>query len=199
MSVCIVFAQAGTDSFTHEIVRRVTATCDKIGVKYKVRDLYQMNFQPVFSPADMQNVESNMVSADIEEEQQVITEADTLVMIYPVWWWSQPAILKGWIDRVFTNNFAFRYEANGPVGLLTQKKAIVFTTTRESEEEIKRDGFDQVLKKQMADGILAFSGFSPVLYRNFAKVPYLNDSARQQILDQVEKTIIGLVGQTVTT
>lgn len=198
MRVCIVFAQAGKMSFNHEILKKVTATCDKIGAAYTVRDLYQMNFNPVFSSEDMQNVEQNRVSSDIEEEQQVITEADTLIMIYPVWWWSQPAILKGWIDRVFTNNFAFRYEANGPVGLLTNKKAIVFTTTRESDSEIKQAGFDHVLKKQVADGVLAFSGFSPVLYRNFAKVPYLDNSGRQQILEQVEKTIIGMVGQSVS-
>ncbi|MGD8191763.1 NAD(P)H-dependent oxidoreductase [Brevibacillus ginsengisoli] len=199
MRVCIIFAQAGNDSFNHLILNKVTDTCDKMGVDYTVRNLYQMNFNPVFSPPDMQNVESGQVSADIEEEQQVIIEADTLVMIYPVWWWSQPAILKGWIDRVFTNNFAFRYEAKGPVGLLTNKKAIVFTTTRESDAEMKQEGFDQVLKKQIADGVLTFSGFSPVLYRNFAKVPYLDNNGRQQVLDQVEKTIKGMVGQQLIT
>lgn len=197
MRICIVFAQVGKESFNHQILHTVTATCDRIGVDYTVRDLYQMNFNPVMSPTDLHKVEAHQVSGDIEEEQQVITEADTLIMIYPVWWWSQPAILKGYIDRVFTHHFAFRYEENGPVGLLTNKKAIVFTTTRESDEEMKQDGFDQVLKKQVADGVLAFSGFSPVLYRNFAKVPYLDDSGRQQILDQVEKTIIGMVGQSV--
>lgn len=193
MNVAIVFAQTGETSFNHEILRRVQMTCDRLGVTYTVRDLYQMNFQPVFSEADMRNVEQNKASGDIDEEQQVITEADTLLMIYPVWWWSQPAILKGWIDRVFTNNFAFRYEQNGLTGLLKGKQAIVFTTTRESERELNASGFDRVMQKQIVDGVLTFAGFEPVTYRNFAAVPYVSDQARQKMLDEVEQTIISLV------
>jgi NAD(P)H dehydrogenase (quinone) len=188
MKACILFAQPGEQSFNHEILHRVEHALNQAGISYTVRDLYKMNFQPVFSAADMKGVEEGRVSADIEEEQQLVTDADLLVMVYPIWWWSQPAVLKGWIDRVLTNGFAFRYDAHGPVGLLTGKRAIVFTTTRESEEEMRAKGFDDLIKKQIADGTLSFVGFD-VVHQNFAAVPYVGDQRRKQMLDEVEATV----------
>ncbi|NGQ97091.1 NAD(P)H-dependent oxidoreductase [Brevibacillus sp. SYP-B805] len=197
MKACILFAQPGEQSFHHEILHRVERALNQADISYTVRDLYKMNFQPVLSAADMKGVEQGRVSADIEEEQQLVTDADLLVMVYPVWWWSQPAVLKGWIDRVFTHGFAFRYEAHGPVGLLTEKRAIVFTTTHESEEEIRARGFDDLITKQIADGILSFVGCEDVVHRNFAAVSSASDQQRNQMLDEVE-TIVSRAVQPVT-
>ncbi|MGO0060572.1 NAD(P)H-dependent oxidoreductase [Brevibacillus fluminis] len=187
MKAYIVFAHPGESSFNHSILQKVTSYMDKEGIDYRVNDLYKTNFQPVFSESDMHNIAEGRVSGDIEEEQQQVTDADLLVMIYPVYWWSQPAILKGWIDRVFTHKFAFRYEADGPVGLLTGKRAIVITTTRESEEEMQRSGMDEVLEKQIADGVLSFVGCKPVAYRNFSAVSHVDDSDRAEMERGVEQ------------
>ncbi|MFP3392604.1 NAD(P)H-dependent oxidoreductase [Brevibacillus sp. SIMBA_040] len=188
MKACIVFAQEGTESFCHGILSRVTQALDKQQITYEVRNLYQMNFQPVFNADDMQRIEQGTVSADIASEQTIITDADLLVMIYPVWWWSAPAILKGYIDRVFTNGFAFRYEADGPVGLLTNKQALVITTTRESAETMSATGLDSVVSKQIVDGTLQMIGYD-VTYQNFAAVPYVDDAARENMLTQVDRLV----------
>ncbi|MBO8163279.1 MAG: NAD(P)H-dependent oxidoreductase [Brevibacillus sp.] len=192
MKALIVFAHPGKTSFNHEIVKRAVTACERHGYSPVLRDLYEMNFQPVLNAADMRNIENKLVSPDVEEEQQLITEADLLVMIYPVWWWAPPAILKGWIDRVFTNGFAFRYEQKGPVGLLRGKQAAVFTTTRESVQEMKSAGYDQVLTRQIAQGVLSFAGFDPVIHKNFAEVPYVDDATRTKMLQEVEDTIASM-------
>jgi NAD(P)H dehydrogenase (quinone) len=191
MKACIVFAQEGEQSFTHEIMHRVTAVFDRAGIGYNVRDLYKMKFKAVFDADDMRLVEQGKTSADVEEEQQLITDADLLVMIYPVWWWAPPAILKGYVDRVFTHGFAFRYDENGPTGLLTGKQAFVFTTTRESAREMRAKGLDQVIEKQIADGTLKMMGFD-VTYQNFPEVPYVSDAEREDMLRQVEETIVSI-------
>ncbi|MFY0543540.1 NAD(P)H-dependent oxidoreductase [Brevibacillus sp. H7] len=196
MKACIVFAHEGTSSFNHEILNRVTTACEQAGIEYKVRDLYKMNFKAVFDAEEMRNVEQKNVSADIAEEQELLTEADLLVMIYPVWWWAPPAILKGYIDRVFTNNFAFRYEANGPIGLLSGKQAVVFTTTRESDAKMREKGLDQVIQKQIADGTLSFIGYD-VTYKNYAGVPYVSEAERDSMLLDVETTMAALLRQPV--
>lgn len=192
MKACIVFAHAGENSFNHEILNRVKESCDKSGITYNVRDLYKMKFKAVFDAVDMHNVETKQVTTDVEEEQQVLTDADLLVMIYPIWWWSQPAILKGYIDRVFTDKFAFEYGPNGPSGLLHGKQAIVFTTSRESTNEMQSRGLDQVIKKQIVDGTLTFVGFENVQHKNFAEVPYVSDTEWSQMLRDVEAAIAGL-------
>lgn len=186
MKACIVFAHDGNTSFNHEILKRVTDQCEKQQIDYTVRDLYEMNFQPVFNQLDMKRVEKGNVSSDIEEEQSLITESDLLVMIYPVWWWSAPAILKGYIDRVFTDGFAFHYESHGPVGLLKNKQALVFTTTRQSAEEMAADGMDAVIRKQIVEGTLEMIGYD-VQYQNFAAVPYVDDATRTSMLVSIDE------------
>lgn len=193
MKAYIVFAHPGETSFNHAILQKVKTYFDQESIAYHVQDLYKSGFQPVFSETDMHNVAQGHPSSDIEEEQQQVADADLLVMIYPVYWWAQPAILKGWIDRVLTDNFAFRYEQNGPVGLLSGKRAVVITTTRESESEMQQSGMDEVQEKQITDGVLSFIGCKPVAYRNFAAVPYVSDSDRAQMEAEVEQLLASVL------
>ncbi|AUM64404.1 flavodoxin family protein [Brevibacillus laterosporus] len=192
MKAVILFAHPGTNSFNHAILQQVTESLHKHGITPTLRNLYEQKFSPIFSPADMQALESEQVPKAIEEEQTILSESDLLIMIYPVWWWSQPAILKGYIDRIFSDGFSFKYEKNGPVGLLTGKQALVFTTTRESQQEMQASGLDEVVKKQVVDGILRFSGFEPVIYHNFAEVPYVQEAIRETYLQQVGQAIASL-------
>ncbi|MBA4533386.1 NAD(P)H-dependent oxidoreductase [Brevibacillus halotolerans] len=192
MKAVILFAHPGTNSFNHAILQQVTESLHKHGITPTLRNLYEQKFSPIFSPADMQALESEQVPKAIEEEQTILSESDLLIMIYPVWWWSQPAILKGYIDRIFSDGFAFKYEKNGPVGLLTGKQALVFTTTRESQQAMQASGLDEVVKKQVVDGILRFSGFEPVIYHNFAEVPYVQEAIRETYLQQVGQAIASL-------
>ncbi|MFB0829855.1 NAD(P)H-dependent oxidoreductase [Brevibacillus laterosporus] len=192
LKAVILFAHPGTKSFNHAILQQVTESLHKHGITPTLRNLYEQKFSPIFSPADMQALESEQLPKAIEEEQTILSESDLLIMIYPVWWWSQPAILKGYIDRIFSDGFAFKYEKNGPVGLLTGKQALVFTTTRESQQEMQASGLDEVVKKQVVDGILRFSGFEPVIYHNFAEVPYVEEAIRETYLQQVGQAIASL-------
>ncbi|UFJ43097.1 NAD(P)H-dependent oxidoreductase [Brevibacillus humidisoli] len=192
MKALIVFAHPGDDSFNHGILRRVTAACERQAMDWRLRNLYQINFQPVYSSEDMRRIEAKQVSPDVEEEQILVTESDLLVMIFPVWWWAPPAILKGWIDRVFTNGFAFHYKEKGPVGLLRGKQAVLFTTTRESVQEMKTAGYDQLITRQIAQGVLSFAGFDPVIHKNFAAVPYVTAAERSRMLQEVDDTMSSL-------
>ncbi|MCK8638773.1 NAD(P)H-dependent oxidoreductase [Fructobacillus fructosus] len=62
--------------------------------------------------------------------RDVVKKADFLIFIYPIWWSSMPAILKGLIDRVFVQGYAYRYNGVIPVALLKNKKAWIITTNR---------------------------------------------------------------------
>ncbi len=192
MKALMIFAHPGENSFHHAIMQRAAAACERRGIAVTLRNLYQLNFQPVFRAQDMQRIEAKQVSPDVAEEQQLVRECDLLVMSFPVWWWGPPAILKGWFDRVLTNGFAFRYTEKGPVGLLRGKQAALFTTTRESQQEMKADGYDWLITQQVAKGVLSFVGFDPVIHKNFAEVPYLSAAERERMLQEVEDTIASM-------
>ena len=61
--------------------------------------------------------------------QEQIRECERLLFIYPTWWNNLPAILKGWLDRVFTSRFGFVYKFGLPIGQLKGKKAAVFSAS----------------------------------------------------------------------
>jgi NAD(P)H dehydrogenase (quinone) len=135
-------------------------------------DLYAMGWKPTLDHDDLGDLpdppselsratkaayEQQTLPADIRAEQAKLLAADTLVLQFPLWWYSTPAILKGWIDRVFTKGFAyglrdpdrpgrtFRY-GDGP---LSGRRAQVITTIGSPEPAMGPRGIngqlDQVL------------------------------------------------------
>lgn len=97
---------------------------------YELLDLYAINYDPVLKVDEILNPKDRTVSPENLDFQKKITECQRFLFIYPTWWGSMPAILKGWFDRVFINRFGFAYNKLGmPVGKLKGKKAAVFTAS----------------------------------------------------------------------
>jgi NAD(P)H dehydrogenase (quinone) len=100
----------------------------------------------------MNSIQKETIPLDIKEEMDKVTWADVIIFQFPIWWSNFPAILKGWIDRVFYNGFAFNlmemqiYD-EGP---LKGKKAMLSFTTGAPRELYSADGphgeIDQLLK-----------------------------------------------------
>ena len=85
---------------------------------------------------------------DVLEQQEKVAQADALAFIHPVWQWGYPAILKGWMDRVFSHGFAYRIGENGqPEGLLKHKKALLISTTMGLEAAYRASGIEDAMKK----------------------------------------------------
>lgn len=82
--------------------------------------------------------------------REIITNSDLLVFIYPIWWSGMPAILKGFIDRVFMRGFAYEYKGMLPHGLLAGKKAWIITTddTPGLFARFFQDDYGKVLRTQ---------------------------------------------------
>lgn len=113
-------------------------------------DLYREGFDPRLSAADFtqrQNaarlepmaeqahaVATGTLAPDVAQQVDLLRQADLLVMVQPMWWFSLPAMAKGWIDRTFVNGYAYDYPGPPPwPGPLTDKRALaVFTSSYEA-------------------------------------------------------------------
>ena len=113
--------------------------------------------------------------------------AQGLVFIYPVWWFGPPAILQGWIDRIFTRKFAFDFGPSGMRGLLTHERALVINTLGGDEATYQREGWQELLVRPMAEGILGACGVRQVVYRAFYQVPTVSPVERQAMLAKVRE------------
>lgn len=110
MHALIVVSHPKPNSLTHAVAAEVAAgisASDPIH-SFEIADLATEGFNPSFSAADIAaHLKEAAPPADVLAEQARIARADALVLVYPVYWWSMPGLLKGWIDRVFTNGWAY--------------------------------------------------------------------------------------------
>lgn len=130
MSTLIVYAHPKTEGFCSFIAEVVVEYLKSHDIDFKILDLYESGFDPILKADEHYTSNNRLVSDDVKKIQQKISKASHIVFIYPVWWASMPAVLKGFLDRVFVPRFAFSYSRKGvlkwlPVGLLKDKKAVV--------------------------------------------------------------------------
>ncbi|MCV4288543.1 NAD(P)H-dependent oxidoreductase [Pseudomonas capsici] len=119
MHALIVVAHHDPQSLTHSLAAQVAEGLKLAdpGHTFEIADLYAESFDPVFNLADHAVLrEKASPPVDVLAEQARIDRADALVLVYPVYWWSMPGLLKGWIDRVFSNGWAFDF--SNDAGLL---------------------------------------------------------------------------------
>ena len=129
MNTLIVYAHPNKDGHCGSILKNVVKNLAEKKVPCKIIDLYEVGYDPVLKPSEHYTSGHKEVSEQNIGFQNDIKNADKIIFIYPTWWQNMPAILKGFIDRVFVAGFSYIYKNGGPVGLLKNKKAIVFTTT----------------------------------------------------------------------
>jgi NAD(P)H dehydrogenase (quinone) len=125
--ILIVTAHPSRAGRTHRIAEAYKAESEKVGHQATLLDLYAPeNRLPLLA---FETVKAWPQSEQQDRMKRLITEADELVFVHPVWWGTVPAALKNWIDTVFQAGFAFQYDAKGKVAkLLTGKTAKVFAT-----------------------------------------------------------------------
>ncbi len=124
---------------------------------------------------------------DLLKIQQDILQADHLVFVYPNWWSTMPALLKGFIDRVLLPNFAFKYHENGPFwDKLFKGKTARLLVTMDTPKWyywlINRNAGHNAMKI----GVLEFCGIKPVKISVFTPVKSSDDLKRKKWLDEVE-------------
>ena len=109
--VTIVFAHPWHGSFNKAILDAIIDEYDNNNVAYEVLDLHKDNFNPVFTEDELSVYNKGKVLDPlILRYQQVIKKSDKMIFIFPNWWNTMPAILKGFFDKVLLKDFAFNYE-----------------------------------------------------------------------------------------
>ena len=186
MKILVVYAHPNPQSFNHAIVESFTGGLAEAGHTYEVVDLYAINFNPCLSGEDFAKLMEGKASADVQAQQQKVSQADGLVFIYPIWWFAPPAILKGWFDRIFSMGFAYAFdEKDGhPTGLLKNQKALVINTAGGTEEEAKTFESTDALKKIQDELMLGFCGINDVNHVIFYNVIRADDETLKGYLEE---------------
>jgi NAD(P)H dehydrogenase (quinone) len=152
----IVYAHPEPKSFNAALRDAAADTLRSRGWEVEVSDLYAMHFDPVFkagdfldrqdteilkpSPEALHALQTGTFAPDIAAEIEKVRRAGLIIFQFPIYFTSVPAILKGWIDRVFKFGFAFDYGHMYGNGLLAGKQAMLVVTTGANPELYSADG-----------------------------------------------------------
>lgn len=190
MHILVVYAHPSPKSFNHAILETVLDEARLKGYTSAVRDLYAEKFNPVLSDADIESFNRGKIPSDIKAMQEAVREAKVVIFIHPIWWFGIPAILKGWIDRVFSYGFAYGHDSRGVKPLLTGRNAIVINTAGGAEgPSYDETGFKDAFIKLTDQGIYDFVGLEILLRRMFFEVPSASDEKRREMLETLRKDL----------
>jgi putative NADPH-quinone reductase len=128
------------------------------------------------------------MESDLIQIQQDITAADHLVLVYPNWWATYPAQLKGLFDRAFVPGFAFQYRENSPMwDKLLKGKSARMIVTMDTPSWYYSLIYKNAGHNAVKVGVLEFSGFKPVKVSSFSPVKSSKEAKRLKWLKEVEQ------------
>lgn len=151
--------------------------------------MYQLSFNPILTTQELYGFYEQQYPDDVSIEQEHIRQADILYFVFPTWWYSVPAILKGYFDRVLATGFAFRYSKAGPIGLLTGKKAFVFQTAADPDEALQARHLDSAMRAAISVGILRYCGLDVIEHKIMPSIHHASDALRREYLSEISRSV----------
>jgi NAD(P)H dehydrogenase (quinone) len=154
MNVLMVLAHPRRNSLSGQAAEAFASAAAANGHKIEWADLVAEGFDPVLREADEPdwNDGDKVYSEEVRREMARVARNDATVMVFPVWWWSMPAILKGWIDRVWNNGWAYGTRK------FPQRRAWMIGVCGTDLAAYRKRGYDAAMQTQLDVGVLGYCG-----------------------------------------
>ncbi len=204
MNVHVVVAHPEKTSFNlalHQVAMNAFKNSD---ISTSVSNLYEDNFVATADHADVLDFpkdknfnlakaqryaqKNNCFAEDIKVEQQKLLSSDMLILQFPLWWWSYPAILKGWLDRVLSSGFAY-----GEGAELVPKRVMYSITTGGANNSEELEYYQQKIAGLYQD-VFGFIGWQIVPAFIAHGVQQKTQQERAVILNNYEKHLLEQIG-----
>jgi NAD(P)H dehydrogenase (quinone) len=187
MKHVVVVAHPAAESFTMALTRTYTAELEQLGHSQQTYDLYRMGFNPVLAAQELLPITTDRpASPDVMKAQNDIRAAAAVTLIYPLWWLSMPAMMKGYIDRVFARGFAYESHEGTVRGLLTGKKAVLMTVSGAPLPLLVKSGNWNAVQVLQDTHVLRSTGFELLEHLHFDEiVPNLSNVVADRCMARV--------------
>jgi len=182
--IVIINGHPNPGSFCHAIAAAYKAGAEESGAAVKEIQIAALDFEPNLKYGYRQRQE---LEPDLQESWTIIQWADHLVWIHPVWWGGFPAIMKGFIDRLFLPGMAYKYRENSVWWdkLLKGKTAHIITTL-DQPGWYYRFSFGRPSVNQLRRSILEFCGIKPVRVSYIGIVKTATEQQRGKWLERIQ-------------
>ena len=187
INVLLILSHPDRGSYNHAIAERIGSALVDEGHHVDAHDLYAEHFQPVLENDEIQR----RFSFDDYwvRHSQELRDAQGIVIVYPDWWGMPPAILKGWIDRLFRPGIAFEYAGDEFLPktkrpLLSGKRALVVSTTNESNP-LSQEAILSIWRER----ILSYAGIEDATFKILYDLHNATGAQRRAWLKEIEELV----------
>ncbi len=190
MKHALIVAHPKLDSFTLTMARAYETAAKALGHEVARRDLYRMGFEPRLGAAEIPGPGGFTPGEDVLAERALIGQARVFAFVYPLWFHAPPAILKGYIDRVFGMGFGYGPEAGGNQPLLTGRMMISLTSSGAPQAWIRESGDWEAMRKLFDQHFADVCGLSVVDHLHFGAIaPGITAEAVRDCAEAVAETV----------
>ncbi len=187
MNVLVIIGHQHKGSFCHALAEAVVAEAEAAGGKVVFHDLYEDNFDPILTQDEIFG--GGELDATVKRHCDELLWADLIVVVHPNWWGQPPAMLKGWIDRVFRQGTIYHFGEGGKIiGHLQGKTALVFTTSN-TPREVELASYGDPLQNLWENCVFKFCGVERFQRRNFESVIMSTLEERKQWLAELREIV----------
>ena len=182
----VVLAHPNPQSFNATAARAWIGALGSMGHATELRDLYAMDFEPRLKAAEIPWAKAFSPAPDIVAERALIASADAITFVYPLWFNAPPAILKGYIERVFGLGFAYGQAAPGTRPLLGGKLMVSITSSGAPDTWAQSTGAIERLKVGFDEHLAAVCGLTVLEHLHFGGVtPGIRSDAVEDMLAEI--------------
>ena len=183
--ILIINGNSKKDSYCHSLAEAYSSGAKSTGHDVNVIHLSELDYEPVSRVGYGGGQE---LEPDLQYVKESIGEAEHLVFVFPIWWGSVPALLKGVLDRVFVPGFAFKYRKGNPFPeKLLKGRSARLIITMDAPPLYNRIVNWAPANRMMKKTVLQFSGVNPVKITELGSMQKSSPNKRSAWLQRVEK------------
>lgn len=161
MHVLTVIDHPNPNSFSHAAANHFMSGAMAAGHSTELADLHQEGFNPLWSQEDIASDGVSNVPLDVLHEQHRIARADAICLVFPLFWWGMPAMMKGWADRVWSWGWAYDQLDDPETSLQRPRSGVLLVPAGASSTEIEQEGHKAALTHLWIDSTFGYFGLSP--------------------------------------
>jgi NAD(P)H dehydrogenase (quinone) len=189
MKHAVILAHPSRKSLNAVIAETYREAIERLGGEVILRDLYAMRFDPCLKAAEIPGPKAPRFRQDVLREREMLVDVDVFALVYPLWFNAPPAILKGYVDRVFGMGFGFQPDFGGARPALTGRRLISFTTSGAPDFWVRDTGALSALMRLFDTHLSEICGMAVVDHVNFGgMVSDITQEAVDEVLDKVRAT-----------
>ena len=170
LRLAVIVAHPRRRSFTVAMAEAFATAAREAGAEVALRDLYRLRFDPRLRADEMPDHLGARVRPDVARERDAIAGSDIFAFFYPLWFNATPAMMKGYVDRVFGMDFGYAARRGGNEPLLGGRKMVTFTSSGAPQDWVERSGAWAAMQTHFDEHFAAVTGMEIIGHHNIGGV-----------------------------